>query len=174
MTRKARLHSDALRLKGLPLLNEGVWGTGSIPPLITHNGIGCWWLIRIPPPPRRATVEVLEPASTRVTELTQSQSHIETDGQSVSQSVLVSSPMWGSWPDIYYCLTSESCLCGAPSLMRRWVCLLSESLSAVISHLSCCKRYLKCYTSCMVIHVYTIRTGPLSVQAQHSRSFPYF
>jgi hypothetical protein len=35
----------------------------------------------------------------------QSQSHIATDGQSVSQSVLVSSPIWGSWPDIYYCLT---------------------------------------------------------------------
>jgi hypothetical protein len=28
-----------------------------------------------------------------------------TVGQSVSQSVLVSSPIWGSWPDIYYCLT---------------------------------------------------------------------
>jgi hypothetical protein len=28
-----------------------------------------------------------------------------TDSQSVSQSVLVSSPTWGSWPYIYYCLT---------------------------------------------------------------------
>jgi hypothetical protein len=38
-----------------------------------------------------------------------SQSHIATDGwsvsQSVNQSVLVSSPIWGPWPDIYYCLT---------------------------------------------------------------------
>jgi hypothetical protein len=37
--------------------------------------------------------------------LCESQSHMATDGQSVSQSVLVSSPIWGSWPDIYYCLT---------------------------------------------------------------------
>jgi hypothetical protein len=35
----------------------------------------------------------------------QIQSDIATDSQSVSQSVLVSSPIWGSWPDIYYCLT---------------------------------------------------------------------
>jgi hypothetical protein len=28
-----------------------------------------------------------------------------TVGRSFSQSVLVSSPIWGSWPDIYYCLT---------------------------------------------------------------------
>jgi hypothetical protein len=27
------------------------------------------------------------------------------DWRSVSQPVLVSSPIWGSWPDIYYCLT---------------------------------------------------------------------
>jgi hypothetical protein len=32
----------------------------------------------------------------------QSQSHFTTDGQSVSQSVLVSSPVRGSWPDIYF------------------------------------------------------------------------
>jgi hypothetical protein len=35
----------------------------------------------------------------------QSQSHIATDGRSVSLSVLVSSPVWGSRPDISYCLT---------------------------------------------------------------------
>jgi hypothetical protein len=35
----------------------------------------------------------------------QSQSHIPTDGWSVSQSVMVSSPIWGSCPGIYYCLT---------------------------------------------------------------------
>jgi hypothetical protein len=33
----------------------------------------------------------------------QSQSHIATDGQSVSQSVLASSPIWGSWPDVSSC-----------------------------------------------------------------------
>jgi hypothetical protein len=35
----------------------------------------------------------------------QSQNHIATDGQSVSQPNLVSSPIWGSRPDIYYTLT---------------------------------------------------------------------
>jgi hypothetical protein len=45
----------------------------------------------------------------------QSQSHIATDGQSV----LVSSPIWGSWPD-----TLRPCFCGAPSLTRGRVCLL--------------------------------------------------
>jgi hypothetical protein len=34
-----------------------------------------------------------------------SKSKSHCDWQSVSQSVLVSSPIWGSWPDIYYCLT---------------------------------------------------------------------
>jgi hypothetical protein len=34
----------------------------------------------------------------------QSQSHITTDGQSVSQS-WCRVPIWGSWADIYYCLT---------------------------------------------------------------------
>jgi hypothetical protein len=35
----------------------------------------------------------------------QSQSHSATDGQSVSQWVFVSSPIWGSRQGIYYCLT---------------------------------------------------------------------
>jgi hypothetical protein len=34
----------------------------------------------------------------------QSQSHIATEGQSVCLSVLVSSPGWGSWPDVFSCL----------------------------------------------------------------------
>jgi hypothetical protein len=66
----------------------------------------------------------------------------------------------------------QSCLCGALSLTRGWLCLLSESLSAVISHFSSCKRYLQFYMLYMVINVYTIRTGPLSVQAQYSRLCP--
>jgi hypothetical protein len=41
----------------------------------------------------------------------QSKSHIATDGQSVSHSVLVSSPMWGSWPDIYYLITRDQANC---------------------------------------------------------------
>jgi hypothetical protein len=36
----------------------------------------------------------------------------------------VSSPIWGSWPDIYYCLTVTVLFCGERSLKRGWVCLL--------------------------------------------------
>jgi hypothetical protein len=53
------------------------------------------------------------------------QSHIATDGQSVSQSVFVSSPIWGSWPDIYYCLTVT-------------VLFLWSALSDERTGLSCC------------------------------------
>jgi hypothetical protein len=58
----------------------------------------------------------------------QSQSHIATDGQSVSQSILV------SWPDVYYCLTvTVLLLWGALSDERTGlVCLLPESLSALL------------------------------------------
>jgi hypothetical protein len=58
-----------------------------------------------------------------------SQSHIATDGRSVSQSVLVSSPIWGSWQDIHYCLTIRSCFC---PLTRGRVCL-SYMLLAIAS-----------------------------------------
>jgi hypothetical protein len=54
-----------------------------------------------PPTTLGAAAEVFDPASTRDMFTCQSESHIATDGQSV----LVSSPIWGSWPDIYYCLT---------------------------------------------------------------------
>jgi hypothetical protein len=51
-----------------------------------------------------------------------SQSHIATDGQSVS---LVSSPIWGSWPDVNYCFDSYGLVFyGASSLTRGRVCLL--------------------------------------------------
>jgi hypothetical protein len=48
----------------------------------------------------------------------QSQSHMATDGQSISKS------RWGSWPDIYYTLTAAVLFSGAPSLTRGRVCLL--------------------------------------------------
>jgi hypothetical protein len=41
----------------------------------------------------------------------------------VSQSVLLSSPIWDSWSDVYYCLTVTVLFYGAPSLMRGRVCL---------------------------------------------------
>jgi hypothetical protein len=44
------------------------------------------------------------------------------DWRSVSQYVLVSNPIWGLWPDIYYCLTVTVLFLGAPSLTRGRVC----------------------------------------------------
>jgi hypothetical protein len=52
----------------------------------------------------------------------QSQSHIATEDQSSSKSW--SSPMWGSWPDMYYSLTITVFFCEAPCLTRGKVCLL--------------------------------------------------
>jgi hypothetical protein len=46
------------------------------------------------------------------------------DGQAAGQSALVSSPIWGSWPDVCYCFVSR-----APPLTRGRVCHLSLSLS---------------------------------------------
>jgi hypothetical protein len=52
-----------------------------------------------------------------------------TVSQSVSQSVLVSSPVWGSWPDIYYFLTATVLfLWGALSDESRVFCVLSLPL----------------------------------------------
>jgi hypothetical protein len=82
-------------------------------------------------------VEVFEPASTRDR---RRKSHC--DWPSVSQS-------WcrvpsGTHDQIFITIwQSRSCLCGAPSLTRGQVWLLSETLSALISNLSWCKRYLK-------------------------------
>jgi hypothetical protein len=60
------------------------------------------------------------PACTRDTKLkskSKSKSHCDwrSVSQSVSQSVLVSCPTWGSWPDIYYCLTVTALLWGTLS-----------------------------------------------------------
>jgi hypothetical protein len=47
------------------------------------------------------------------------------DWRSVSLSVLVSSPVWGSWPDICSLFDSYCLVHGrAPSLTRGWVCLI--------------------------------------------------
>jgi hypothetical protein len=58
-------------------------------------------------------------------------SHITTDGQSVSQYVKVSSPLWDLWPNITFCPNVVfwkllSCLCGAPSLTKGRGCHLSS------------------------------------------------
>jgi hypothetical protein len=47
------------------------------------------------------------------------------DWRSDSQYVLVSSPIWNSWPDIFITVWQlRSCFCGAPPLTRGRVCLL--------------------------------------------------
>jgi hypothetical protein len=73
---------------------------------------------------RRVTVEVFDPASTRVTAL-QVKAKVKVILRlTVSQSVnLGVEPHWGPWPDIYYSLTVTVLFCGAPSLTRGRVCL---------------------------------------------------
>jgi hypothetical protein len=65
--------------------------------LLIYEWLGCWlsFLLRLL---RTMTDLQMNEFSS------QSQSHTATDGRSVSQSVLVPSPIWDSWPDIYYCL----------------------------------------------------------------------
>jgi hypothetical protein len=86
----------------------------------------------------RNRVAQLCPQALRLTtyaKVSQSQSHVTTDGQSVSQSVsqyvLVSSPLWDLRPDINSVWNLLSCLCGAPSLTRGRVCLLSVTVSSI-------------------------------------------
>jgi hypothetical protein len=52
------------------------------------------------------------------------------DWRSVSQYVLMSSPIWNFWPEIFF-PNLLSCLFGAPSLMRGLVCHLSVFVIAV-------------------------------------------
>jgi hypothetical protein len=60
-----------------------------------------WVPFSSPSTTRRATMEVLEPASTRES---QSQSNVTTDGQSASL-FWCQVPTWDLRPDFYYCLT---------------------------------------------------------------------
>jgi hypothetical protein len=63
----------------------------------------------------------------------ESESESHCDWRSVSLSVLVSSPVRGSWPDISYFLTISVLSLGvAPSLTRGWVCLLSTELKVTL------------------------------------------
>jgi hypothetical protein len=99
----------------------------------------------------------------------QSQSHIAIDAQSVSQSVLVSIPIWDPWPDIYYCLTV--------TVLLLWGALSDERTGLSFVRVIVCisKSFVRIFTFYMLnmlINVYKIYTGPLSVQAQYSRLCP--
>jgi hypothetical protein len=59
----------------------------------------------------------------------QSESESRYDRRSVGQSVLVSSPIWGSWPEVKYCLTIRVSWSRASPLTKGRVCHLSLSLS---------------------------------------------
>jgi hypothetical protein len=84
------------------------------------------------------------------------------DRRSVGQSVLVSSPIWGSWPHINYCLTVTVCsMSGAPSDERStlsFVLVIVRQLSVNVYRFSC-----NIYVT--VAYIYT---RPLSVQVENS------
>jgi hypothetical protein len=66
-------------------------------------------------------------------ESSQSKDHIATDGQSVSQSAMVLSPIWGSWPDISSLKVSILFMWGALYDERRGLPLLGVIVSSVKS-----------------------------------------
>jgi hypothetical protein len=68
----------------------------------------------------------------------ESESESHCDWGSVSLSVLVSSPVRGSWPDICYCLTISVLSLGGRPLWREGGSVFCQSLTAVISQLSVC------------------------------------
>jgi hypothetical protein len=116
-----------------------------------------------------------------MTDDSKSKSKLCYDRRSVGQSVLEKAPIWGLRPDLYYCLTVTGFLMwGAFSDERTG--LSFARVTAVVSVLSVRTIYILhvikgMYVSmyvCMYVcmYVYTIYTGPLSVQAQYSKSCP--
>jgi hypothetical protein len=81
-----------------------------------------------------------------------------------SQSVSVSSPIWDSRPDISSRLKVTALSMGAPSLMRRRICRLSELQSAVL--VNC--QYVQLFTIYLLpnVCIYNI----YKAQTAHSRS----
>jgi hypothetical protein len=103
---------------------------------------GHWVPFKSPLTTRGTTVEVFYPASTRdneksvYTSQSQSQSHVTTDGQSVSMSwCQVHSETCGQI--LFSVWNLLCCLCGAPSLTRGRVCLMPVSVSSIQS--CCCE-----------------------------------
>jgi hypothetical protein len=92
-----------------------------------------------------------------------SQSHIATDGQSVSQSVLVSSPTWGSWPHISFSLTvTVLSLWGALSDERTDLSFVRVIVSSNKSVVRICIIFTyyyvsKCMYVCMYIYTHYIQ-----------------
>jgi hypothetical protein len=65
--------------------------------------------------------------------VSQSESESHCDWRSVNLSVLVSSPVWGLWPDINYCLTVTVLSLGGRSLWREDGSVVCQSVSSIRS-----------------------------------------
>jgi hypothetical protein len=103
----------------------------------------------------------------------QSQSHIATDDQSVSLSVMVSSPVWGSWPDISYCVTVTVLYLGGRPLWREDGSVVCQSVSSIRSIVSMYSyNFYILHVSLVIEYIYNIYTRPLLVRAQYSRLCP--
>jgi hypothetical protein len=85
---------------------------------------GLWW--RYLNPPSRGVNFLL---AQEIKSESESESHC--DWQSVSLSILVSSPVWGSWPDISYCLTVNVLSLGGRPLWREDGSVVCKSVCSI-------------------------------------------
>jgi hypothetical protein len=111
-----------------------------------------------------------KPATSRLS--SESASELRYNWRSVSRSVSVSSPVWGSWPDIIlfpesYCLVNM----GRPLWREVGVCRLSQSVVSSKSFVSIYIIKYICKTYQSIIYVQYVH-GLLSLQAQYSRLYP--
>jgi hypothetical protein len=104
--------------------------------------------------------------------VSQSQSHIATDGQSACLSVLVSSPVWGSWPDINYCLTVTLLSLGRRPLWREDGSVVYQSAGSIRSIVSMYNFYILHVSHVMeyIYNIYKASVSPGLVQ----QIMPYF
>jgi hypothetical protein len=85
----------------------------------------------------------------------------------VSQYVLVSSPLWNLWPDIIFCLkVAVLSLWGALSDKTSCLSLISHFQQYLVH---CQNLILFTFYTSHMFYVYTIYTRPLSEQAQYSK-----
>jgi hypothetical protein len=97
---------------------------------------------------------------------------VTADGQVASLS-WNKAAIWGLRPGIYYCQTVAGLLMwGALSDERTGLSFARVTVSSNKSVVSMYNLHFTCYQ--MHVRVYRTHTGPLSVQAQYSRSGPIF
>jgi hypothetical protein len=89
------------------------------------------------------------------------------DRRPVGQCVLVSRPVWGSWPDVNYCMTvTVSSISGAPSDER-------SGLSFVLVTWTVSVQYICCWPS-PAFYLSVFITPPLNFQRTARRCIPEF